>query len=103
MIQVLASGFFGMVLYYKLYEGLRQEIPLNHERHTHIIEKMLFMVELRENNIEKLKLLFGEKANIIYCDFLSTDYHPSLIKSFDYIIGNPPFHFNGVKKVPQIQ
>ena len=94
------SGFFGMVLYYKLYEGLRQQIPLHHERHTHIIENMLFMVELRENNIEKLKQMFGEKANIIYCDFLSTDYHPSLIKSFDYIIGNPPFHFNGVKKVP---
>jgi len=94
------SGFFSMVLYHKLYEGLQTQIPLHNERHQHIIENMLFMVELRENNIEKLKQMFGEKANIIYCDFLSTDYHPSLIKSFDYIIGNPPFHFNGVKKVP---
>ena len=94
------SGFFSIGLYHKLYEGLRQQIPLHQERHTHIIENMLFMVELRENNIEKLKQMFGEQANIIYCDYLSTDYHPSLLKSFDYIIGNPPFHFNGVKKVP---
>ena len=94
------SGFFSMVLYHKLYEGLRTQIPLHNERHQHIIENMLFMVELRENNIEKLKQMFGEKANIIYCDFLSIDYHPSLIKSFDFIIGNPPFHFNGMKKVP---
>jgi hypothetical protein len=94
------SGFFSMVLYHKLYDGLRDKIPLHEERHTHIIEKMLFMVELRENNIKKLQHMFGEKANIIYCDFLSNDYHPSLLKPFDYIIGNPPFHFNGVKKVP---
>tara|TARA_Y100001958_G_scaffold160010_1_gene165160 strand:- start:10143 stop:11564 length:1422 start_codon:yes stop_codon:yes gene_type:complete len=94
------SGFFSMILYHKLYDGLREKIPLHEERHKHIIENMLFMVELREKNVEKLKQMFGETANIIYCDFLSTDYHSSLIKSFDYVIGNPPFHFNGVKKVP---
>ena len=94
------SGFFSMVLYHKLYEGLRDQIPTHNARHKHIIENMIYMAELREDNIVKLRKLFGDNANVIYCDYLSADYNPFLIKSYDYVIGNPPFHFNGVKKVP---
>ena len=72
------SGFFSAWFFIINFTTVFVTKFLYHEkRHKHIIENMLFMVELRENNIKKLKQMFGETANIIYCDFLSTDYHPS--------------------------
>ena len=62
------------------------------------------MIELRSENVENLKKIFGKDANIYEGDFLSYK-HNSKINSntpeiFDIIIGNPPFNCNGQKKVP---
>ena len=43
----------------------------------------------------KLKILFGNEANIIEGDFLSYKE-----KRFEFIVGNPPYNCNGIKKVP---
>jgi len=56
---------------------------------------MIYMSEIRDENIVKLQELFGKEANIIKGDFLSYKE-----KQFDYIIGNPPYNCNGIKKVP---
>lgn len=88
-------GYFMILLFKKLYIGLEKEIPNEKERKNHIIEKMLYMVEINEEHIPKLRELFGKKANIYNEDFLKIK-----LPVFDIIIGNPPFNSRGLKKVP---
>ena len=59
------------------------------------------MVEINDVNTTYLKKIFGEKANIVEENYL--DWFPTLNNKplfFDFIIGNPPYNFNGLKKVP---
>ena len=88
------TGFLSIFLYKKLDEGLKKRFPRPKQRHNHIIKNMIYMVEIRDENIAKLKIVFGKNANIYHQDFLS-DFH---FPMFDYIIGNPPYNFNGIKK-----
>jgi len=90
-------GYFSIVLFERLNQGLADIIPDPMTRKQHIVEKMLAMVELKEQNVCALKTMFGEKANIIAGDFLAED---SITKEYDYIIGNPPYNAHGMKKVP---
>lgn len=103
------TGNFSIILYYKLLVGLETVIPDVEERKEHIIKNMIYMIELRSENIKILKSLFGNDANIYEEDFLnyntplnslepSSIYHKPL--KFDIIIGNPPFNTGGQKKVP---
>ena len=55
------------------------------------------MVEIQQENIETLKNIFGKNANIFNLDFV-TDSMKHI--KFTYIIGNPPYNINGIKKVP---
>jgi hypothetical protein len=88
------SGYFSMVLYWKLYDNLKDKINNDDKRHNHIINNMIFLSEINKENINNLYKLFGNKANIIEGDYLlHNDY-------YDYIIGNPPYNSNGLKKVP---
>ena len=103
------TGNFSIILYYKLLTGLETVIPNLEERKIHIIKNMIYMIELRSENIIILKSLFGNDANIYEEDFLnyntpSNCLEISLIHNkplkFDIIIGNPPFNTGGQKKVP---
>jgi len=94
------SGYFSIFLYFKLFENLKNYFKNENECRKHIINNMIYMVELQENNCEMLKELFGNKANIINDDFINYNFDNYIIKEFDYIIGNPPFNCNGIKKVP---
>ncbi len=89
-------GNFSLCLFVILYNELKEAIPDNDERKTHIIHNMIYMVELNEDNIIHLREKFGEKANIYNTDYIqwNTDVQ------FDFIIGNPPYNCDGVKKVP---
>lgn len=90
------TGFFSIFLFWRLDEGLESEIPDKTERQTHIIENMIYMVEIQSDNVQHLRHLFGPRGNIIEGDFTA-------LKSelrFDYVIGNPPYNANGSKKVP---
>ena len=89
------SGFFSVALYWRLMNGLSDSFPDEGERSKHIIEKMLHFSELREENVNKLISLFGNNANCYFGNYL--EYTE---KRFDYIIGNPPYNCNGIKKVP---
>lgn len=90
------SGNFSIVLYFKLFEGLKNKIKNVKERKKHIIENMMFMVELQSKNITRLKNIFGENANIYNTDFLQFNED----REYDVVIGNPPFNFMGQIKVP---
>lgn len=91
------TGYFSIYLFDKLNKGLISVIPNEEERKSHIIENMIYIIEIKESNIIILREIFGQKANIFHIDFLSLV--PNLDK-FDYIIGNPPYNSNGIKKVP---
>ena len=88
------NGHFIAMLYVKLLHGLKNAIPSLQKRKKHIIENMLFMVEINPKNVNYLKKLLGKNANICLGDFLdpSEKWKSDLGTSyFDVIVGNPPF------------
>ena len=90
------SGYFSMMLYKRLFNGLENKIKNPQERSKHIIENMIYMTEIRKENCDLLEDLFGENCNLFKGDFLSLN----LDETFDFVIGNPPYNNNGLKKVP---
>lgn len=89
-------GYFSMILYKKLFKGLENKINDPIERSRHIIKNMLYMTEIRNENWGKIEKLFGDDCNLFKGDFLSL----TINESFDFVIGNPPYNNNGLKKVP---
>jgi hypothetical protein len=89
-------GNFSVCLFISLVNALKDIIPDPKERTEHIITNMLYIVELNEENIPHLREKFGKKANIFQEDYLTWN----VDLKFDFIIGNPPYNSDGVKKVP---
>ena len=84
-------GYFGMVLYKKLFKGLENFFPDEKERHNHIVNRMLYMIEINPDFIPILKNMFGENCHIHNGDFLE---YPCG-RFFNCVIGNPPYNSNG--------
>ena len=76
------SGNFLIHVYQRLIEGLEKAFPNKSKRSSHIIENMLYMVELNYKNCEICRKLFGQGANIECLDFL--EYNKDIM--FDCII-----------------
>jgi len=81
------SGNFLICIYQRLMEGLENLFPNKSKRSSHIIENMLYIVELNPNNCDICRQLFGPNINIECLDFL--EYNKDIM--FDCIVGNPPF------------
>ena len=86
-------GNFPVIAYYKLMDGLKKKIKNKQARSKHIIENMLYMVELNPENVRKCKKIFKEidsnsKPNIEKCSYFN--YKPDF--EFDIIMGNPPWN-----------
>ena len=90
------QGYFSMLLFALLNVGLQPLMPEETARKTHIVQKMLYMVELKESNVASLREMFGAEANILAADYCAHDFS----FKYDYIIGNPPYNAHGMKKVP---
>ncbi len=92
-------GNFPLIAYKKLDQGLKTIIKDDNERKKHILENMLYMVELNPNNVKLLKKIFNYKnykLNIIEGDFLSEETQKKMIKKwgiekYDLVMGNPPY------------
>ena len=87
-------GYFPMVLYKRLYNGLTGVITNNDSRSKHILSNNIFINEINIQHKKVLTKIFGEKNNISFKNFLD------LNQKFDCIIGNPPFNINGSSKTP---
>ena len=53
------SGVFPICVYYRLMEGLKDQIKNEKIRRRHIIEQMLYMCEIDSNNIRILEIIFN--------------------------------------------
>ena len=84
-------GNFMIEIYWRLMDGLKDEMPNFNERKSHIINKMLYMSELNENNIKECKKIFNEEINIYEGDTLKMPNKYFTIDKFDIIVGNPPY------------
>lgn len=99
-------GNYSIILFKRLYTGLATIIIDSDERCRHIIEKMIFMIEVFPEHIKHLRKVFGENANIIDRCFLSLEKSDFQnigfdgFDGFDFIIGNPPYNINGSIKTP---
>jgi len=89
-------GNYSIILYLKLMEGLKKEIPDEYERKCHILKNMIYMVELNKKNVFICRQIFD--INNSYClnlyegDALELDVVDKWgIKHFDVIVGNPPY------------
>jgi tRNA1(Val) A37 N6-methylase TrmN6 len=94
------SGNFSIVLFQKLNKSLLTQIPDSSQRIKYIIKNMIFLVEINPNSINLLKERFGEYGNIYSGNYLEMS--TSFVEP-DIIIGNPPYNFNGLKKVPTLR
>lgn len=87
-------GNFMIILYFRLMDELKSWQPDIEKRSNHILENMLYMIEINETNVEICKNIFlikeKNKYNIICKDFLSHEKDTNYLH-FDIIIGNPPF------------
>jgi len=85
-------GFFMICVYIRLMDGLKKWEPNEKKRSKHIIENMLYMVELNKKNCDICKSIFGANVRLICGDFLGDlKFHGRDDISFDCIVGNPPF------------
>ena len=91
------TGNFPMMIYYRLFAGLAKPFPNKRTRHNHIVENMLYMVEINPGPVKKLYEIFGPNANIVQHDFLTID-SSGFLDKYDIIIGNPPYQTTKTKK-----
>lgn len=89
-------GNFIIVIYYKLYNGLKNIIKNKEKRKKHILENMLYMSEIDIENINKLTKFINPdskyKLNIHHGDTLNLNINKYWnISCIDIIIGNPPY------------
>jgi len=82
-------GYFGISLYHKLFN---HPAMANVENRAKQIKSRIHLYEINEFHREELVKFFGDTVHIQ--DFLTCD------MSFNVVMGNPPYHINGIKKVP---
>jgi len=113
-------GNFPIVVYFKLMKGLSSSIPNEEKRSKHIIENMLYMVELNPVNCKVCKKIFKminpnvtpnilkagffqvvdkkKKTNVYSRVFNETVNFNDRTNQFDIIMGNPPYNKGGTGK-----
>ena len=96
-------GNYGIVIYFRLMQGLKNIIKEEEKRRKHIIENMLYFVEFDEDYVNILKEIFlykKYKLNIFLGSYVYLHTYDENISVFnkdifkneyDIIIGNPPY------------
>lgn len=86
-------GNFIVPIFFRLMKSLIDLFPDEQQRKQHIVNNMLFMTESSVKFANICKKIFGCNCNIIIGDINKIDLNKKWgIKSFDVIIGNPPYH-----------
>lgn len=102
----LLKAFIGGKGYVGLMDGLKDEIPDSDARARHIVTKMLYFVDINEGNNKVARRLLnqlapGAEPNVDMIDkklgFLSLQLPLNWPRSYDVIVGNPPYQLGRVK------
>jgi hypothetical protein len=88
------GGYFMICLYFKLFKHLKNTIPNKKNRFHHIINNMIYIIEINHKHISNLKKIFGSNANIFCQDYLKYDIDNNI--KFDFIIANPPYNIGKI-------
>lgn len=96
-------GNFPIAVYMRLMVGLKSVIKDEEKRREHILENMLYMVELDNKNVSTMKMIFCDEKyelNIFEGSFIDFKHFTKVdIKlKFDIILGNPPFQYKEENK-----
>ena len=100
-------GNFPVVAFYKLNEGLKSWEQNDTKRRKHIINNMLYMLELQSNNTRIARNIFtklceGCTPNIMSTNSLEMTSAKLKAKGwpekYDIVMGNPPFNAGGLLK-----
>lgn len=97
-------GNFTIIVYFELMNGLENWEHDEEKRRKHILENMLYMVEINNKNIIILnELLCGNKykLNIFEGSFVDGKEYEQVYKptiNFDIIMGNPPYNEGKVRR-----
>jgi hypothetical protein len=91
-------GNFPVAVYMRLMKSLKDVIKDEENRRKHILENMLYMVELDKKNVFMMKKIFcGKKykLNIFEGSFIDFKHFTKIDieLNFDIILGNPPFQY----------
>ena len=92
-------GNFPVAVYMRLMDGLKGVIDSDESRRKHILEKMLYMVEIDKANVFMINKIFcggTYKLNIFEGSFINyqAKYKEVVINNkYDIILGNPPFQY----------
>ena len=88
-------GNFHAAVYSRLMIGLKTIIKDENERKKHILENMLFFVELQEKSSQIINEIFNPennyKLNLLNNDFCGLNIFDFNVMNFDVILGNPPY------------
>jgi hypothetical protein len=98
-------GNFPIYIFFNLMNGLKSELPNETKRAKHIVEHMLYFVELNPENVKKTREIFqdlapGATLNIFEGSFLdfSSQAGNDWPTKFQCIVGNPPYNSGGIKR-----
>jgi 16S rRNA G966 N2-methylase RsmD len=100
-------GNFPIAVYMRLMEGLKSVIEDDEKRRKHILENMLYMVELDNTNVSTMKKIFCDEKyelNIFEGSFIDFKHFKkvNIELKFDVILGNPPFQYKEENKQAQL-
>jgi len=93
-------GAFLAIAYSKFWSGISNIIRDPIRRHNHIINNMLYAVELDTTNVELLRIIFGNELHIFHGDAIN-QFDPVRdfgVEGFNGIGSNFPFEKQQVKK-----
>ena len=106
-------GNFPVAVYMRLMKSLKDVIKDEENRRKHILENMLYMVELDKKNVFMMKKIFcgklsksnkkGYDLNIFEGSFIDFKHFTkvNIELNFDIILGNPPFQYKESNKQAQ--
>lgn len=93
-------GGFLVAIYHRLMTSLVAAIPHEKKRHDHIVNNMLYAVEITKNNAQMMKKIFGDDLHVHHGDALKMDIQKAFgVDRFDVVVGNPPFEKPQKKEV----